>query len=102
MRAPGWWRWRRWRRRGCSPTCGACRSRRGIRSDAMDLPFVEDGLLYAAITILGGGLGGLLALKQSAWEEMKGTFRYLLVSAGRAAAGDADEDGRRPCCVVMA
>jgi hypothetical protein len=46
--------------------------------EAVDMPFVDDELLYAAIPILGGTLAGLLALKQSAWEEMKGTFRYLL------------------------
>jgi hypothetical protein len=46
--------------------------------EAVDFPFVTDQMFYTAIAIVGGGLGGILALKQSAWEEMKGTFRYLL------------------------
>jgi len=45
---------------------------------ATELPFVNDGALYAALGVLGGGFAAMLALKQSAWEEMKGTFRYLL------------------------
>jgi uncharacterized membrane protein YsdA (DUF1294 family) len=35
-------------------------------------------LMETALPVLGGSFAVLLAMKQTAWEEMRGTFRYLL------------------------
>jgi len=44
---------------------------------ADQVPFVADGFAYK-IAWIGGVLAAVLALKQTQWEEMKGTYRYLL------------------------
>jgi hypothetical protein len=45
---------------------------------ATGLPFLAGDFVEVALPVLGWGFAVLLAMKQTAWEEMKGTFRYLM------------------------
>jgi hypothetical protein len=43
---------------------------------SVSMPFLDD--IWKNVAVLGGFLAAALALKQTLWEESKGTFRYLL------------------------
>lgn len=41
------------------------------------VPFIETDF-FAVLAVIGGTLAALMGLKQSAWEELRGTYHYLL------------------------
>jgi hypothetical protein len=50
----------------------------GVTYAAARIPFVGDDFTYGPLLLIAGGLAIVLGLKQSGWEELRGTYHYLL------------------------